>query len=451
MASIFDDYLPGRSSSSFGLTDELGLGSAAPPTHASRMALERGYETNLSLNLPSPFNDLSEEDLYRGYNSFKKDYSAAVTNVSELGGAKRNFKNKLDDFVKDTLKPYHGEFLGNPPEFDPDYGDYGQYISEMESHVAQQSKLVGETGFFGGKTDEAEAAEAFLRGPTHKKLKMVKDKFLRLPNDYSRSQEALDKADTVRESMRLTKTSLPDQFRRAADDWKDEKLETISPLSDKALGSLLDTVEFEEPKYSFMGRLLNQDRIDPRKEVKPYLTPMGTELGGSVLEKQKKRLESYRNRDIEKYERHLNLRDQQERSRKAGWLFSESGYFGGHPLYMNEQERDIMDLDKAKKLNLTHYKGVPVDEAFELLGGEEALTVAQMMDTLWKSYGVYENMQLEIARSSGSVKRKKALQKSEVAEKAFIKSMQSAASMGLTRESMERMDKPYFFKATRDA
>ena len=450
MASYIDEILEG-SPRPTGIEEGLSLGSAPKPlTHAQEQDLYRGYKTNLSANLPPAFNDLSEQDLYRGYQNFEEDYSAAKANVSELRGANTYRKELYEDFVNTSLKPYYAEFMGNPEGFDPDYDDPQQYMDEMLSKGKALNAQRGDTGLFGGKTDEAEKAESFLASPTYNKLRLVKEKFERLKNDFGRSGEAYAKAEELREKMRINKLALPEHFRKAAEDWKDERPETLSPLSDRELNTMLDAVPFEDPVYDPMGAISNIHKVDPRKKIREDMTPTGMTTGKRAKQ-QKARLERYRNQEIKKIGQQIKLRDQHEKARKAGWLFGEGGYFGGYPLYVSEQEREIMDVDKARKLNLTHYKGVPVEEAFESLGGDESLHVAEMMESLWKSYGVYENTQLELARSSGSAKRKKFLKKSQIAEKAFIKAMQGAASMGLTREVMERADKPYFFKATRDA
>ena len=107
MAGPLDEYLLGPEPRQSGLDEGLSLG---------------GPQSSLSLTLPAPFNDLSEQDLYRGYKQFKHKYTAAKSDVSDLSFLKSDKKERLDSFVSDTLTPDYSQFMEYPADMDMDPG-----------------------------------------------------------------------------------------------------------------------------------------------------------------------------------------------------------------------------------------------------------------------------------------------------------------------------------------
>ena len=444
MANPLDGDLLGDFEPSLKMEDELGLGQSEPWNVDF---------PELSSGLASPFDDLSETDLYRGYKLFRDDYTAAKSDASELAAITKGKEDALEEFLDKTLKPFYGTFMGNPPEFDPKYKTAEEYIADMDAHITSKEKAAAEKGWFGGSTGDAEKAAAFLGGQEVSRYALVKQKYARIQEDMLRAQEASDKAAHVRDSMRATNMSLPEHFRKAAKAHKDKADPTIPRLSNKETDSLLDKMRFEEPKYDSFGRLTNQEKLDPRKELtgKGRYAPFGDKKTPKEEKQRKQLLEDIQSQKHLRYKQEVASRLRDEKARKANWLFSDSGYFGNYPLYVNRQERELLDLEKAQKMGFKQYRGLPIGQAFAELGGEDAMETAKMMETLWGAWNVYEKTQLDYISNIGSAKKDAAKKKMEVAKEAWLSALGSASSMGLLQNAIERMDKPFMFADTIDA
>ena len=82
--------------------------------------------------------------------------------------------------------------------------------------------------------------------------------------------------------------------------------------------------------------------------------------------------------------------DQVKKLKKHGYLYSMLGMVAGKSIYLNDEEREVINIDNALKAGINMYKGRPIKEAIEELGGEDRVIAARALDNAFKAFTVLQ-------------------------------------------------------------
>ena len=349
-------------------------------------------------------------EAYQDYKKLTGELSALSSDASGLGQLRKARGDALDDFVSSTLAPFYRDTIGEG------------LLDATKSELDDPDSLFQRFDDHFSNPDFQDSLP---------KYRQIKDKYGRLKSDFSRYYDAEQNALARKDFLTKAKFSMPETFRRAADNYKAEKL---TELSDKAVNDLLDTQEFEEPIYGREG-LLNEDKLDPRIPHQGPLSRTG-DPSKAVRDRQSKKLLAVKKEGLKGLQKNLALEKRDEGLRSQGINFSELGRFAGYPLYMNQGERQILNLEKARIAGATSFRGKPIEQAFEDLGGEDKLIASKMVETVFNAH----NMVQDAAVAYWSDQTPENKEKFELAKKVREESWAQAARMGLGNEIPQRGD-----------
>jgi len=367
---------------------------------------------------------------FEDFKMLEGELSALSSDAAGLGRVRREKEGALDQFMTDTMTPFYKDTLGMGmlDAEKSDFDDHDTLFKRFDDHFNVLDAQSKETGMFGGKNEEA------IAGMTHfPKYQQIKQKYGRLKTDLDRFSGAEQNAVNRKNALTQAKYSLPETFRRAADNYKAET--GGAKLSDKAFNELLDQQDFEEPIHGVNG-LLNEDKLDPRIPYDGGYSATAGDLSEPVNKRNQAKLAAARKQGIKAFQNTMALDKRDEGLRSQGVNFSEFGKFAGYPLYMNQGERAILNLEKAQKAGATTWKGVPIEQAFESAGGQDKLIASKMVETVFNAHNMVQNAAVDYWRDQTPDKKEKWELAKKVREEAWVQ----AAKMGLGNEIPDRGD-----------
>ena len=203
---------------------------------------------------------------------------------------------------------------------------------------------------------------------------------------------------------------------------------------------MLDQMQFEDPSINMISGVTNLERTDPRKKPEKHVNMI---TGRSKAnEEQSKRLAAAIRGDIEGFmlNRASVAKDRQLRDR--GFMFSSNGMTDGRPTGLSREDVDLLDIDDMRKLKIKQYKGVPIEEAFQKLGGEERLNVAKILQAVRQAYNNSEDSQVAWLAAGRDPKLQGQM---ESDRQALNQAIQLAGEFGLTDEMIEHNESKNFF------
>ena len=383
------------------------------------------YEPEPQTQYEDPFDDAL--DLY---DQTKKYHGQVKQFASENERSAKHYEDLYDDFKKNKFLPFYKQF--------DEFGDFetdDEYAASLDSLYQNDLKTSQEEdGFFGGESDNKKLAKARLgKYAAWNQPNGLRDQYLRLKAEKERRRAVADQAKQEEYQLFEQLTSVPIPMREQLD--ARIKARSSAPKSRRATDEMLDQFQFEQPIVDMnTGEIVNLNRVDPREKTAGFIK-------GNV-DKQNQRMAAAMRGDIDGFmsRRQTVARDRQLRDR--GILFSQNGLIDGRPVGLSRQDVDLLDIDEMKKLGIKEYKGVPIEQAFNELGGEERLNIAKVMQSVRGSYNNYEQAQIKWL-TNGRKEADKA--KMEQDKALFDKSIQLASEFGLTDEIVEQTEKKGFF------
>ena len=214
---------------------------------------------------------------------------------------------------------------------------------------------------------------------------------------------------------------------------------------------MLSGMDFEKPVVDMVsGEVTNLERTDPRKSV-PSAVNMVTGERTKSYAAQKQRQAAAMMGDIQGVIAKRDLTAKERNLRNKGVMFSQNGLMDGYPVGMSRQDVDLLDLAEMKKAGMKSYKGRPLEEVLNELGGEERLQMAQVMRGVYAAKSNYEDAQLQYLKVAGGPKSEALKAKMEEARDEVNKTIGLAAQFGLDNELFEQAETTGWFAALGNA
>ena len=378
----------------------------------------------------SPFDDLGTFDRLNEESRMAGDY------VSDASKVYKTNKQRRDDFITGPLKSFHKQIVG---EFAPDHGeDFQKYFEDIESYeqdAIKRSKV--QDGFFSDNSEARNLANKELSVfGKFKERNGLLDQYRKLDDEFKRSEGVYKQYKEVDSKITESLLSIPPSQRIELDKaLKESKKAPKKAPSRKEAFQTLDSMAFEQPVYGREG-IENIDKIDPR-----YVPKVDNQ--DNLRGRQKERLAQALRGD---YDSLLSRREQVRKDRQLrdrGIFFSNNGLIDGRPLGMSRKDVDILDLADIRKTGIEEYKGKPIAEAIEELGGEERVKVAEILQSVHSAWSNWEDSQMAYLTSSKDEDKKLAME----AKEAFEGLLMHAAENGLTDEIIEQAESQGLFSA----
>jgi hypothetical protein len=382
---------------------------------------------------PQPYQNFNDYDL-DAYEQIKKKHSQISQYTRENKKSASHYGGLYDDFKKNEFTPYF-ESLGGFGDFETDE-EYIGAIDEMYKSDLKNSQQ--EDGFFGASDAKLASQENLKKYASWNQPNGMRDKFLRLKAERDRRKTTAEEAEAMEYALFEQMTSIPISQREALD--ASLKARTAKPRSKKATDEMLNQMQFEKPVVDMVtGEVINLEKTDPRTSP-PSAVNMVTGQRTPAAGKQANRLEAAMRGDIAGFTSRRQAVAKDRQLRDKGFMFSNGGQIDGRPIGMSRKDSDLLDLEEMKKAGMTEYKGQPIEQAIESLGGEERLKVAKVMQSVYAAKSNYEDIQLEYLKNSGGAKGDALREKMEAAREEVNKTIGLASQFGLDNELFEQAE-----------
>ena len=452
-----DDYKSEGNDDSFGLSKFLSKPSPKPyqpfggpiQQDPQTFAQPQYYEQPQQTPAQQSFNVFSDDELDT-YDKAKEDYKYINSYASSANQIASKRKSNYDDFMSNKLKPFF-ESVGGFGDFDDDEG-FISALDEMEQNLLATSQQ--EDGWLGASDEKIRAGETLKGFQVWSSPNGLRDQYRRFRSERDHYTGIADtyKNDKIKRLEQLTNIPLPakqvlDEELKARGNTPQGRLSKAAKSGRKSTGknkdlnAYLDSFDFEEPMYSGFG-LSNLDKTDPRTSV-----PIDN-LSGTNQKRQSERLSAAMRGDTQGILSRREHIAKERRLRDKGILFSQSGLLDGRPIGMSRSDVDLLDIGEMKKMGIEEYRGVPIEQAFLALGGDERLQVAKILEATRGAYLNYENAQIKWLAGNQDPALKK---KMDEAQAVFTKSLGLASEFGLTDELVEQNEKKGFFARMGDS
>ena len=415
------------------------------------------FDDSLDLRAPqAPSRGHGASDPFTQYENLKRDMGVARETASLTNRSRSNWESERKRFVEEEVEPYLTDLDPLSVQGDDPSAWFGSVDQTFEGHKA----ALGDTGLFGGRTDESTASEEWVN--THeKKYRLMRERFARLEQERNKALEADLQAKSREDYMIRHRTSIPDAVIGEIEQLNEERQALGStPLKPADMDKFLDGMSFEKPAYNAFGNLTNLDKVDPRSYESLQSTPntsfakrrrsplvdrgiVKDPVTGEVLNKRQVASASKREEAAKTGDRRLffdSLREGilNDRLKAKGYMMSENGLYNGRPYQLSEGERSVLDVEKALELGLGEYKGKPIEEAFEALGGEESAKAARVLENVY----VAENARIEAMVAFMVKQTDDNRKKMELASSVANKTKEAAAAAGFGGTMMNRVETP---------
>lgn len=368
----------------------------------------------------SPFDD--DLDIYDELNTQRKLFSQEYSALNKSAGL---YEDRYKDFVNNKLKPFYSGELEGFEDFDND-DDYITAIDEGYNSNLQKSKQAD--GMFGPDDGVVSARNNLKKYIKWNQPNGLKDQFTRLKTERD-ARRARAEEFKAREAAIIDKlTSIPLEERRNLDE--QSKFRKKPNVSEKAFNAMLDSQTWEKPFVDLQGRVTNLEKTDPRKTEKFF--------SEQDKQNQKQRFNIAAKGEVDSI---LQKRDytRKERSlRDRGIIASRDGMMDGYPIGMSRRDVDLLDIDKMRKAGIKEYRGRPLEEALNELGGEDRLRLSKILNAVYTAQNNWSDSVSEFYRSAGSVQSKKLKKELEEKQFEYYKTIKLASEFGLDNELFEQ-------------
>ena len=382
---------------------------------------------------PQPYHNFNDYDL-DAYEQIKKKHGQISQYTRENKKSASHYGSLYDDFKKNEFTPYF-ESMGGFGDFETDE-EYISAIDEMYKSDLKNSQQ--EDGFFGAPDSKLASQENLKKYASWNQPNGMRDRFLRLKSERDRRKATAEQAESMEYALFEHMTSIPIAQREALD--ASLKSRTAKPRSKKATNEMLNQMQFEQPVVDMVtGEVTNLEKTDPRNSV-PSAVDMVTGQRTPAAGKQAKRLEAAMRGDMAGFTSRRESVAKDRQLRDKGFMFSNGGQIDGRPIGMSRKDTDLLDLEEMKKAGMTDYKGQPIEQAIESLGGMERVKVAKVMQSVYAAKSNYEDVQLEYLKNSGGAKGDALREKMEAAREEVNKTIGLASQFGLDNELFEQAE-----------
>jgi hypothetical protein len=380
------------------------------------------------------------------YDQIKKQHSYISRDASAHNSSAKLYEDRYDDFIKTKFKPFYKQF--------DEFGDFendDDYFNSLDSLYQNDLKASEEEdGFFGESDNKRLAKERLGKYIGWNQPNGLRDQFLRLKQEKANRRAMADQMDAQKNALMEQMTNIPIPARMAMDEQLKSRSSRSKP-SAKKMNEMLSGMDFEQPVVDMVtGEVTNLERTDPRKSA-PSAVNMVTGERTKSYGAQQQRQAAAMTGDIQGVLAKRDLTAKERKLRNKGVMFSQNGLMDGYPVGMSRQDVDLLDLAEMKKAGMKSYKGRPLEEVLNELGGEERLQMAQVMRGVYAAKSNYEDAQLQYLKAAGGSKSEALKAKMEEARESVNKTIGLASQFGLDNELFEQAETTGWFAALGNA
>ena len=369
--------------------------------------------------MPDATPDPSMGQEYGDLKAFDSDITRAKSIASDYNTLSEGKKRALTDFEDTRMRAFwESNFRG----YEGVEGSAPSFKTRGAREPADWFKGFEENMLFQG--EKPGVAREFAQ---------LKKKHGNLYADFQRAERVHSKAQFRVDAMNEAYLSVPEHVRRASENWKEEN--PGKDLSDSAFNTLLDNTQFEEARYDPYGKLLNPNRVDPRKKldvsrVNPYTQEP---LSKRDQEKQDKRLASARKHGLQALKSNFSEAKMARGLKKHGWLYSKLAQVAGKSILLDEKEREILTLADARDGGYVKFiHGRPVDDVLATMGGKDKENVARVINNVGNAHAEYQRVALAYANNWKKEGYEQASEVYDLAKKKWEATVHVAEQYGLT-------------------
>ena len=432
--SLFDDLDLGASEYS-GDNDSLSQFTSKPiqkkyqpfggPMQQSSQPVQQPVQEAVQ---PSYNQNVFEDDHLTQYEQAQKQLRYINKDYSVYSDSARTAEKRYEDFKESKFMPFFRDL--NPiDEFEND-DDYFRSLDSMYQKTLKTSQE--EDGFFGESDEKKLAKESLGKYSIWNSPNGLRDQYRKLKSDYTQKKGTADIYRQQKDDLQNNLTAIPMQMRMAMDD----QIKNRSTTSSK--NKIPDNIAYETPLYDYKtGEMVNAERTNPSSsfDIPDYKTGKRSVSARD----QSRRSVALANNDFKGlFTKRRDLINEERKLRDRGFMFSQNGLMDNRPVGMSRNDVDLLDLSDLRDKGIKQYRGVPIEQAINDLGGEERVNVAKIIQAVRGAYSAYEDAQIK--HFDGGAKPE-TLKKIEEAQAYFDKTIQLANEYGLTDEIVEQTEK----------
>ena len=398
------------------------------PQAPQQVEPDYGYEAP-----QQPYN-VFESDYLDQYDQAQKQLSYISKDYSAFNDSANIADKRYKDFRDNKFMPFFKDL--NPiDEFEND-DDYFRNLDSLYQSTLKTSQE--DDGFFGESDEKKLAKQSLPKFSQWNAPNGLRDQYRKLKADRDQKLELANAYRQQKDSLRNQLTSIPIQTRMDMDNQL--KSRSSTPRSKKQVDDMLNQFSWESPSVGMDGEVANLERVDPRKKVSGITNIKGERTDS--FKKQQQRMAAAIKGDISGFTQKRDLISEERKLRDRGFMFSQNGLMDNRPVGMSRNDVDLLDLSDLRDKGIKEYKGVPIEQAINELGGEERVNVAKIIQAVRAAYSAYEDAQIK--HFDGGAKPE-TLKKIEEAQAYFDKTVQLANEFGLTDEIVEQTEKKGLF------
>jgi len=117
----------------------------------------------------------------------------------------------------------------------------------------------------------------------------------------------------------------------------------------------------------------------------------------------------------------------------------------GYPVGLTGAERETLEVADLRKAGITTYKGKPIEEALEALGGQEKVEALTAISSTLKLHTAYTNAGVELWSKWNQEGHEERQAEYDMAQSAIQRSLGNAGAMGLTNDIVRRNPSAWWF------
>lgn len=436
--SLFDDLDLGASEYS-GDNDSLSQFTSKPiqkkyqpfggPLQQSSQPVQQPVQEAVQ---PSYNQNVFEDDHLTQYEQAQKQLRYISKDYSVYNDSARTAEKRYEDFKESKFMPFFRDL--NPiDEFEND-DDYFRALDSMYQKTLKTSQE--EDGFFGESDEKKLAKESLGKYSIWNSPNGLRDQYRKLKSDYTQKKGRADIYRQQKDNLQNNLTAIPMQMRMAMDD----QIKNRSTASSK--NKIPDNIAYETPLYDYKtGEMVNAERTNPSSsfDIPDYKTGKRSVSARD----QSRRSVALANNDFKGlFTKRRDLINEERKLRDRGFMFSQNGLMDNRPVGMSRNDVDLLDLSDLRDRGIKQYRGVPIEQAINDLGGEERVNVAKIIQAVRGAYSAYEDAQIDYFANN---KKEGGRKKIDATKAYFDKTIQLANEYGLTDEIVEQTEKKGFF------
>ena len=363
---------------------------------------------------PDPLN----EPIYRDVLEFQQHYKNVNSELSDFNARKTSANERYDNFFDDKLPSAYKEYTSfeAPPTTRSNRHELLETI-ENEFKAKEDRIAEGDTSWFGEDEDYQQALEYVT--PERKKfvqgLRQEHDRLLAERDEYDR--RAYEKRQE-RDRLMEYRTRIPNIVRAEAEEWAKLERARIKDLRDGTKKRRTEQELFEIEDY-----------LDKKiADIDPW---------NGALDKSHMSL-AERRRYRKGIENLLGHRREERGYRAQGGITSWRGNYDGHPIGITGAEREVLDVNALKNIGVTSYKGQPIEEYLESVGGEDRVNALTAISSILKSHNLYTQVGIDYWKDWGKPGHEKREKAFEIAQSSVQKAISNGVAMGLENEIVHR-------------